>query len=464
VGIAALVAALRLRGAEELAPEAAPTRATVERRTLEIAVEAAGTIEPVRVVEVKSRASGEVLRVVAETGARVAAGELLAEIDPRDVDNALAQAQADLASARVAVRIAGTQAGRMRDLVRDGVVSARDLDTAEDAEAAARAQLVRAETNLELARERRGDVTIRAPIAGTVIERTAEPGQIIASATANVSGGTTLFRMADLSEMRARARVDETDIGQIRPGQEARLEVEALPGRTFRGRVEKVEPLAVVEQNVTLFPVLVRLDNREGLLLPGMSAEITLEVARRAQVLAVPNGAVVGLRDAVSAGEVLGLAEPEVRGALRAADPAIPGTDGPAAAGAPDEPDGGCRELFRKLREGGGPAALSEEERALLAGCRERFAGGRGGGRGGAAAGEIRPGVVFVDGPAGVEARRVRLGLSDWEFTEIASGLEEGEAVLLVSVAQQQRQQQDLERRFRERAGGVVPGAGTRRR
>ena len=264
VGLVALAGvawwAIRDRASRPVAADAA--RATVERRDLEITAESSGLIEPVRVVEVKSRASGEVRSVLVESGAVVEAGALLAEIDPRDVSNAHAQAEADLASARVGASIAESQLERMRRLREQGVVAELELDQATDAAASARAGVVRAETNLALARERLGDVTIRAPIAGTILARQVEPGQIIASATANVSGGTAMFSMADLAEMRARARIDEVDIGRIRPGQSARVTVEAYPGRVFAGRVEKVEPQAVVEQNVTLFPVLVRLDER----------------------------------------------------------------------------------------------------------------------------------------------------------------------------------------------------------
>ena len=95
---------------------------------------------------------------------------------------------------------------------------------------------MKARTNLDLAREKTGDVAIRAPIAGTVIEKTVEQGQIVASASANVSGGSTLVKMADLAMMQVRALVDETDIGRVQPGQPVEVTVEAHPGRTFRGR------------------------------------------------------------------------------------------------------------------------------------------------------------------------------------------------------------------------------------
>lgn len=440
---------------------AAPTTAKVERRDLVVVVEASGQVEPVRVVEVKSRASGEVQRVLAETGDSVAAGTLLAEIDPRDVQNALDQAEADLASARVRSRIAAAQVDRLKQLVADGVVAQQELDAAEDAAASAESAVLRAETNLSLARERRGDVAIRAPIAGTLLERQVEPGQIIASATANVSGGTTLFRMADLSAMRVRANIDETDIGRIHPGQPVRLSVEAYRGRTFRGEVEKVEPQAVVDQNVTQFPVLVRIDNAERLLLPGMSAEISLEVARRDGALVVPNGAVVGSRDLESAADAVGVPVDRARAALRGDAPNTPAsTPTPPASGLEAE----CQVLRDKLRAGGGFESLSEADRAKLRQCRQLLGGGRGGPGGGDAASRQtastgpRPGLLFVAGADGPEPRRVLFGLSDWEYTEVVEGVNEGEPVVLVTVAQILQQQEAFQQRIRERASSLSGG------
>lgn len=470
VGAAALAvaAAVAFRlPSENAKPADGKSLANVERRTLEIAVEATGLVEPIRVVEVKSRASGEVLQVRAETGDRVEAGALLAEIDPRDVQNALSQAEADLASARVGAAIAQAQSKRMSELLAQGVTAQRDLDTATDAEASARAAVVRAETNLQLARERRGDVTIRAPIGGTVIDRQVEPGQIIASATANVSGGTTLFRMADLGEMRVRAKIDETDIGRIRPGQPVRLTVEAYAGRTFQGAVEKIEPQAVVEQNVTMFPVLVRLSNEEGLLLPGMSAEISIEIARRENVLTIPNGALVALREAANAASTVGLTADDVRAVLQR-----PAEGGNAAPGVPAAPAGGptaeeCGELRDKLRSGGGFDSLADAERAQLRKCRELLGGGRGNDNGGAGTrgandgSDRRPAVVFVETPAAVEPRRVLLGLADWDYTEVLAGLNESDQVILISLAQIQRQQQEMEQRIRARSGALGPATGS---
>jgi len=408
--------------------EAAPTAlAQVERRDIEVVVEAAGLIEPVLVVEVKSNASGEVLSVSADTGDLIRRGDLLAEIDPRDVQSSYDQADADLVSARVRLQTAEAAQKRTQRLTDEGLVPQQDLDTTVEATAAARAALVRAQAAVRLAGEKLHDVTIRSPVAGTVIERGVEPGQIIASATQNVSGGTTLFRVADLSHMRVRANVDEVDIGQVHSGQPAEVTVEAFPGRIFEGTVEKIEPLAVVEQNVTMFPVLVRLDNPEGLLRPGMNAEVTLQVANREGVVAVPNAAIVDVRQARATATALGVEPPAFGGNGRPSGPRPEG-------GRPGAPEGAPR----GTQEGTRPAAT------------------------GRAAAPGRPGVVFVQGPDGVEARRVDLGLTDWEYTEVVDGLKPGDEVVLVSVAELQRQQQEMTDRVRRRFGGPM-GTGSNR-
>lgn len=473
--------------------------ATVQRRDLDVRVEAAGLIEPIRLVEVKSKAAGEVLRILAETGDEASRGTLLVEIDPRDVRNALAQAEADLEVARARLATAEAQRRRVEELRKANVVTEQEYESASMEEANARAQLVKARTNLELAQERMGDVTIRAPIDGTIIQREVEVGQIIASASSNISGGTTLLIMADLAEMQVRTLIDETDIGQIRPGQVARVRVQAYPGRSFEGSVLKIEPQAVVEQNVTMFPVLVRLDNHERLLKPGMNAEVEIEIARRTDAVVVPNAAVVGPRDLMAAALAVGMDENAVRTAMRgrsggggpgaAAGRPAGGRGGPGRAegeggerpargpggeaqaapgGATSGDDVPARDECAALRDrlqAGGMAGLSDEDRAKLQECRQLLGGGRGadGARpdpraGAGTSGAPRMGFVFVMGEAGPEPRSVVLGMNDWDYTEVLRGVELGEEVVLMSVARLQQQQQQFADRMRQRAGGLFPG------
>lgn len=415
--------------------------APVERRDLVITADASGQIEPLRVVEVKSRVSGEVQRIPLETGQELPQGALIAMVDPRDLRNALAQAEADQALAEARLANTSMQRRRAESLAQQGILSAQDKESAQLQETDAKAQLVKARTNLQLAQERMGDVDIRAPIAGTIIEKTVEQGQIIASASGNVSGGTTLVKMADLSTVQARALVDETDIGRVQAGQPATVTVEAYPGRTFRGTVSKVEPQAVVDQNVTMFPVLVELANPERLLKPGMNAEVSVSIARRENVVTVPNGSVVNPREAASVGTALGLDEQQLRDQLSSMR---------KAGGGRPEGAGGDR-----------PSAASSGERPRGERSSGDSARGRRGSWGdGGEAGQTQPAIVFVKGPQGPEPKLVLLGLSDWDYTEVLRGLEPGAEVYLISVARLKQQQQQFTDRMRQRAGGGMLGGG----
>jgi HlyD family secretion protein len=351
-------------------------------------------------------------------------------------------------------------------------------------EANSKAALIRSESGLQLAEERRNDVTIRAPISGMVIERPVEIGTIIASASQNVSGGTILMRMADLATMQVRALIDETDLGRIQPGLDVVIRVEAYPEQAFNGTVLKIEPQAVIDQNVTMFPVLVQLDNSSGLLKVGMNADIEIQIASRENVVVVPNSAVVATRDAAAAGMVLGISEEAVRDAMTASRTALASASETAGEGLSEE----CTQLLGKMREGG-IQGLSDGERTKLRDCgvgqqvaegragqarggqaggrqgRGNRGGGLGGPRGGGSMpGQQRTGMVFVADTLGAfEPRFVTLGVNDWEFTEVIRGVEEGEQVVIISVARLQQSQQEFLDRIRERAGGngPIPGGGS---
>ncbi len=435
---------------------AGPEMGVVSRQDLNVRAEAAGLVEPITTVEIKSKASGEVLAVHVETGQEVQKGTLLVEVEPRDVRNALLQAEADLEVAQARAQTSAANRKRVEQLRQQNVATEQELEAAVLDEANARAQLVKARTNLELARERMRDVTITAPMNGTIIEKTIEPGFIIASASGTFGGGTTLMKMADLSVVRVRALVDQTDIGKVQPGQQARVTVEAYPGRPFSGQVVKIEPQAVVDQNVTMFPVLVDLPNNERLLKPGMNTEVEIEIAQRDDALVVPNDAVVSMRDATTAGKALGLSEDQMREQMQALrnnmrPTGAPGTQVAQATGqqppaqqqpnAPAAPQG---EQQQRRRPGGGDFQ-----------GRGNF---QGGGPAGAQRGTNRPGIVFVPGPNGPEPRIVMLGVNDWDYTEVVRGLDEGEKVFLMTAARLAQQERERADRMRERTSGAMGG------
>ena len=361
--------------------------APAEVRDMRITAEATGELEPVLRVEVKSKASGEILDLYVDSGDNVEPGALLARVDPRDVQNAYDQANADLDVARARIEVAEAQQTRSQELLESDVITAQEFESSKLEYANAQAALVRAETNLELATLRLTDVTIRAPMAGTILEKQVEYGQVIQSATQNVSGGTTLFIMANLDDMRVRTLVDETDVGQLSAGMAATVTVEAFPDRTFRGEIEKIEPQAVVEQNVTMFPVIVLLDNRAGILKPGMNAEVEVLVDERLAALTVPNNAVVQPQELAPAAEVLGL-DPQMmsidrgvwsdlmaQAASRSGRPANGRTAGDAMAPGPGEGAGGgegrpMADMRARIQSG---EISPDSARALFAAMRQQM-------------------------------------------------------------------------------------------
>ena len=291
--------------------------ATVGRRTIVLDATASGTVEPINVVEVKSKSSGQITKMTVETGSLVNPGDLLVQLDTRDVQNQYDQSAADLNAAEAKLQVSESQKRRSDDLFKQRIITAQENESAEIDFANSRASVIRARTSLDISKQRLEDATVRAPVNGTVIEKTVSLGQVITSATSSFGGGTTLLKMADLSKVRMRALFNETDIGSVRPGQEATVTVDAYPDRPFRGTVEKIEPQAVVTQSVTMFPVLINLSNAEGLLKPGMNGEASVLVDRRENVVALPNDAVRTSREAPMLANALGLSADSVATAIQ---------------------------------------------------------------------------------------------------------------------------------------------------
>ena len=325
---------------------------------------------------------------------------------------------------------------------------------------------------------------------------------------------------ANLEEMQVRTLVDETDMGQISAGLSASVQVEAFPGRTFQGTVDKVEPQATVQQNVTMFPVIVLLDNQQGLLRPGMNAEVETLLVERPNVLVVPNNAVVLPQEMAPAASVLGL-DPEAiefdqnvymelaraagLGSVQGMGRSRGGSGGGAPEGARGQRPGGGDAASATPQEGGvrpeAPAGMAgfrsqmdslraQVERgeisqdsldAVRNGFRARMgAEGRGMPEGmtGApeghaaiaesnpalsglvnTAGAPRAAVAFVVREDGtLEMRPVLMGVNDWDNSEILAGLEEGEQVALIGAAQLQAQQEEMMNRMRGMGGGMFGG------
>ena len=379
--------------------------AAVERGDLSVTVEASGAIEPVADVEVKSKASGEILQLGAEIGDTVKAGALLVRIDPRTPKNLVDQAQAELDAALQRERTAATQLGRGEKLRKEAWINDAELEGLQLEVANTRAAAVAARVALENARIELEDTEVRAPSSGTILTRLVERGQVISSPTRDVGGGTVILTMADLTRVRVRVRVDETDIGKLVAGVPARIHVAAYPGREFGGSIEKVEPQAIVDQNVTMFAVLITVANEDGLLRPGMNVDAVFDAAQRSGVLTLPVMALRAARDVDATAEILGLDPGELRKAV------------------------------------GAPASRN----------RARGAGERGGSLG------LGRGLWVVAMKDGREVPTpVETGITDLDRVEITRGLAEGDEVLLLPTASLVEIQQQIQDVASRRSG--IPG------
>ena len=484
LGLAAIVALAGCRKSPTttLAIQTAP----VERRDIVANAEATGTVEPVNIVEVKSKASGLITAMPVDIGTVVSAGQLLVQIDTRDVKNQYDQTVAAMQAAQTSLSVAAAQKKRSDELFAQEVITPQEHEAAALAYANAQSQLVKARTDVDLARQRLEDATVRAPVAGTIIAKPVSLGQVITSATSGPTGGTTILQMADLSKVRMRAMVNETDVGNVQPGQAATVVVDAFPDRRFSGIVEKVEPQAVVQQSVTMFPVLITLDNRDGKLLPGMNGEVTMTVQDRKNVLAIPSDAVRAMKDLAVSARALGLNPDSAQATLAAqmaarraqfaqrdsAGAGVAGGDtqqsvalggrgaaraGGAASGAPGGGAGGAAGATgagnggRRFGGGGAGGAAGGGGGAGGAG-----AAGGSGGRGGRGAGQL----VFVKDSGGFTPRVVRLGATNYDYTEVLSGLKEGEQVALLAAANLQQQRADQQSRIRNATSTPLTGGG----
>lgn len=309
----AIIAALAVgvwfyfRSAAQVGANSKLKTAVVTRGDLVYAVSATGVIEPNFQVEVKSKASGEVLSFPLEPGDMVVSGQKLLTLDPsteqrnvaqREAD--LAKANADLASARASMMETKGKYDRAKTLMGDGLISLQEMDSAETALMSASARVAVAEAavkrvrlEVEDARERLKETVVVSPIDGMILEKNVEKGQIISSGISSVTGGTKLGVVADLTRTFIMTSVDETDIGKVFDGQNARITTDAYPDKVFDGKVYRVYPKGQESDKITVFKVKVEITGENRRLLKAMmTANVDLILDARKGTLLVPDEAV----------------------------------------------------------------------------------------------------------------------------------------------------------------------------
>ena len=276
-------------------------------QTLEVSIEASGVIEAISSVEIKSKASGEVLFLGAEVGDFIDKGIMLAQIDQRTANNIVDQTKSDLEAARVRLLNAEAQHERGKELHKNSSISDKDFEDIKENYAQAKSTVVRTEVSFENAKIALDDTIVKSPISGTVISRPVEVGQVITSPTSAFGEGSIIMTMADLSKVRVRALVDEIDVGKVEIGQKVSIKVAAYRDKEFIGTVSKIEPKAYIQQNVTTFPVLIDINNEENLLLIGMNTDVVIEILNKDVGLSVPTMSLRTRKEIYTAASILNI-------------------------------------------------------------------------------------------------------------------------------------------------------------
>jgi HlyD family secretion protein len=318
--------------------------AKVERIDLAKSVVATGKIQPVTQVEIKSKASGIILKLPVNVGDEVHKGQVICELDQNDLQPALRQQEAALHVAEAALKSAQADyeryqvdaqgpdvpflkrdMERARKLFADGLIAQNARDDAEknyqmsaqkqeSAQAnlgSAKAAITRAQAALEqqqavlaMAQENLRNATIVSPIDGVVLSRDSEVGSAVSSILLAGASATLIMTIGDLNEVYVKGKADESDVGKVYLGQPARITVESFKDQKFEGRVTKISPLGVEKDNVTTFEVRVSISNEKHLLKAQMTANAEIVLEEHHNVLAIPEGAIVYNKDKSTAAEI----------------------------------------------------------------------------------------------------------------------------------------------------------------
>ncbi|MEW5924125.1 MAG: efflux RND transporter periplasmic adaptor subunit [Candidatus Zixiibacteriota bacterium] len=259
-----------------------------ELGTFKVVVSANGIVTPIDRIEIKSKASGRIEDLPVEVGDFVEKNALIARLDQTDVKAELDQAKADLDIATAELKQSTDNHYRRQQLFEKKLISEEELDQAVLALAQAKGKMVRAQTIFDRAQIQFDETIVRAPISGIILQKYVEEGQIIASGISNVSGGTPIADIADMNSVYIEAGIDEIDVGKVGVGQPAMVVAEAYPQMRFKGKIVRIAPEARIDQNVTLFDVVIQVENREGKLKSGMNTTVEITIIEENEVLLVP--------------------------------------------------------------------------------------------------------------------------------------------------------------------------------
>lgn len=458
--------------------------AKVDRGTVEVTVSATGTVQAVVTVQVGSQVSGTVSWLGADFNSQVKKGQIVARLDPAIFQAQVDNARANVGNAEAAVQAAATEINNQKAnmlaakanqevtrVQRDdalalvkryeelkNVLSGRDLEAAQAQAGAAaaryeqaaaqvgqtqaagalanakldqaKASVAQAKAQLQQSQLNLDHSIISSPIDGVVVSRTVDVGQTVAASLS----APTLFTIAnDLTKMQVLASIDEADVGQIKPGIKANFSVDAYPGETFTGDISQLRLNAQTLQNVVTYSAVIDVTNADLKLRPGMTANITVPVARRDNVLTVPNAALrfkPNLSDAELQQKI------EQRRQERDAQRAQGGQEGQQGAGGQSNSNAQGQEQPNAPGAQGQDQRQGNENRQRGGGAAggQSGQGAQGGQQSGAGGGQRRQGqmIWILTGPKTIEPRFVRTGLTNGRITEITGpDLREGDTVII---------------------------------
>lgn len=273
---------------KQVKPEDMYKFGTVTQGDIEQAVSANGTINPVTLVSVGTQVSGRVSKLYVDFNDKVEKGQVLLELDDALFTAQIAQTQGNVRNAEASVELAKANEARMRSLFEQEYVSRQELDQSVQALKSARAVLETARAQLQRDRTNLSYSIIRSPVSGIVIDRQIDLGQTVAASFQT----PTLIKIAqDLSKMQIDTSFAEADIGNIKVGQLAKFSVDAFPNLNFEGVVKQIRLNPVTTSNVVSYNVVISVDNPEQILLPGMTAYVSIVFAKHDNVMLVPNAA-----------------------------------------------------------------------------------------------------------------------------------------------------------------------------
>ncbi|MDX2187455.1 MAG: efflux RND transporter periplasmic adaptor subunit [Opitutaceae bacterium] len=384
---------LRFQKKQQSTPEVATVKPS--RGEIVQGVTATGVLEAPVTVDVSSQISGQIREVLVDFNSPVAQGDVLARIDPATYESRLRQARAQLGNAEASFTLARLNTERIRELHTKNLVSQQERDQAE-------AQLTQAEANLKIqqanvvnAEVDLSRCTIYAPIDGIVLDRQCDVGKMVA---ASFNAPTLFTLVTDLTTLQISADVSEADVGTVTVGQEVSFTVDAYPQRPFFGTVKQIRNVPKTSQSVVVYATIIDVKNDELKLKPGMTANVTIVVAKRANALRIPNAA--------------------LRARIADAFKPVAASDSPSAPQGASEPPSGQSTTSRARPEG---ARQAEGPGTRPAGAhRQRMRDG--------------PRTVYRLVSAlpnlKLEAVQVKVGITDGTFTEVLDGLKDEDTLV----------------------------------